>query len=186
MKRVQITMEHTEESVRRLAKVQYDTFSVHTKLFWYAACLVAILLGFGLIVDLGEPLRYVPLAFGCVAIVNIGASGRVRAEKTLEAIRRQGRFPRTAMTFTGREIQIREETGGETVLEYGSLYRLVEDGAYFYLFLNRTAAYMVPKEQLEDEEAFRRLLEEKSGRTFRRPASLLKLRLSTLRGLGKQ
>ena len=186
MKRVRITMEHTEESVRRLAKVQYDTFSFSVKLLWYAVCLLAILVGFGLIVDLGKPLRYIPLAFGCMGIVNIGASGRLRAGKTLEAVRRQGGFPCTAMTFTEREIQIVERTGGENTLEYGGLFRLVEDGEYLYLFINQNAAYMVPKEQLEDEESFRRFLEEKSGRSFQRPASLLNFRLSTLRGQRKR
>lgn len=186
MERVQITMEHTEKSVRRLAKVQYDTFSARAKLFWYGLCLLCILAGLGLLFNLGTPLRYIPLAFGCVILVNIGATGRLRADRTLEAVRKQGAFPRTTMTFLKNKIQIAERTGETSELKYDGIFRLVEDGDYLYLFLNRSAAYMVPREQLEDADAFRRFLEEKSGRTFRRPASLLTMSLSTLRGQGRR
>ncbi|MCI8399443.1 MAG: hypothetical protein HFF90_08620 [Oscillibacter sp.] len=54
MERVQITMEHTEKSVRRLAKVQYDTFSARAKLFWYGLCLLCILAGLGLLFNLEQ------------------------------------------------------------------------------------------------------------------------------------
>ena len=123
MDRVQITMKHTEESIKRLAKVQYDTFSVHTKVIWYGICLICILMGFGLIIDIGTPWRYIPLAFGCVAFANIGASSKARASNTLDAVRRQGGFPCTTMTFLNNKIRISEQTGGSADLEYNSLFR---------------------------------------------------------------
>ena len=186
MDRVQITMKHTEESIKRLAKVQYDTFSVHTKVIWYGICLICILMGFGLIVDIGTPWRYIPLAFGCVAFANIGASSKARASNTLDAVRRQGGFPCTTMTFLNNKIRISEKTGGSADLEYNSLFRLVEDQEYLYLFTTRTAAYMVPKEQVHDMEGFKAFLEKKSGQAFHQPVNLLKCNLSALRSMRKK
>lgn len=181
MKPIRVTMQHSEQTVHRLAGVQYNTFSGFAKLFWYLLCILGILSGFGLIADPGEPWRYVILAFSCVVIVNVGATGRFRASKTLRAIKAQGGvFPRTDMTFAESAVHIREEDGSSSDLSYDRIIRLVEDPQYLYLFITREAAYMVPLEQVPDKKSFMGFLEKQVGLAFQPPLELMNINLKTL------
>ena len=169
MKLIRVTMQHNEQTVHRLAGVQYNTFSGFAKLFWYLLCILGILSGFGLIVNPGEPWRYVILAFSCVVIVNVGA---IKAQG--------GVFPRTDMTFAESAIHIREEDGSSSDLSYDRIIRLVEDPQYLYLFITREAAYMVPLDQIPDKKSFMGFLEKQVGLAFQPPLELMNINLKTL------
>ena len=181
--REEITMQHNTSSVKRLAGVQYKTFSARRRVLLYALSLVCIALGFGLIYPSTFTVRIVLLAFGCILLVNVGASAAIKADKTLQAIERQGGvFPCTRMTFYDSTVKIAELDGKPHTLKYSDILYLAEDSQYYYLFITNEAAYMVPKEQLRDEEVFRKTVESKSGKKFSRPGGLFSLCLSDIKG----
>ena len=180
---VTITMEHSEETIRRLSKVQYDTFSAATKVVWYLTCVVSLALGTGLIGRLGETPRLLLTAFGAIALMNVGAGAKARAGRVIAAVRQNGEFPRTTLTFHDAEIGI-EERGGKTgSMKYSGILRLVKDDEYWYLFISRTAAYMLPVTGLNGQISparFEALLQKKAGLEFERPFSLLRVNLQDL------
>ena len=181
--REEILMQHDRASVRRLASMQYKTFSGRQRLLWSALALILIALGFGLIVDLGTPWRYIPLALGCLLFVNVGASAELKADRTLRAIQQQGgEFPRTKMVFSERSVLVTEHGGSAHTLPYTRFVRLAEDAEYCYLFITNEAAYMVPLAQIRSRERLRSALEKGSGQRFVRPAGLFSLRLRDLFG----
>lgn len=183
MQDIAITMEHTEETVRRLAKVQYDTFSAVTKIAWYLTCIVCLMLGTGLIGELGNTSKILLTAFGAIAIMNVGASGRARADRVLAAIRQKGQFPRTTLTFREGHIDIEERSDGTGKMAYSSILRLIKDDEYWYLFISRTAAYMLPMTGLNGRMSparFEELLQKKTGLTFARPFNILRVNLPDL------
>ncbi len=182
MEQFKITMQHSEATVRRLAKVQYNTFCGHIKIGWYLICGLCILIGLNILGGFPEVVRYLLLAFGSIAIVNIGTSGHMRADKTLAAVKAWGEFPRTVLSFRDEEVRVTDYIQGEDTrtVPYGSFIRLVADGEYFYLFVSPDAAYMLPLSQMKDPEKFRRFLEEKTGREFRPPLSIFSFRLSSV------
>lgn len=176
--REEIRMQHDPATVKRLAGVQFKTFSAVWRFLLFALSLFLILLGFGLIHDFGVPARYFFLALGCILLVNVDASASIKADKTLQAIRQQGGvFPCTKMVFSDSSVRITEEGGKSHTLKYADILRLAEDGQYFYLFITTEAAYMVPKDQLKDADAFREQLTFKSKKNFIRHSGFFSLRL---------
>lgn len=176
-------MQHDTATVKRLSAVQFRTFSAARRFVLYALSLVLILFGFGLIYDLGSPWRYIPLAFGCILFVNVGTFAGLKADRTLHAIRQQGgQFPCTKMVFGDSSIRITEEGSKSHSMKYTDILRLAEDREYYYLFVTTEAAYMVPKEQIRDNPAFRTHLEQKSKKQFSRPFGLLSVRLRDIAG----
>lgn len=183
----EIIMQHDTASVKRLSVVQFNTFSAGRRYALYALALLLILFGFGLIYDFGTPARYFFLAPGCILLVNVGASAGLKADKTLAAIRRQGgRFPCTKMLFGDSSIRITEEDSKSRTMKYGDILRLAEDREYYYLFVSTEAAYMVPKNQLHDSDAFRKHLMRKTNMDVSHQTGLLSLRLRDLTGRGKK
>ena len=57
------------------------------------------------------------------------------------------------------------------------MYRLVEDGEFFYIFRNQYGGYMIPKAELEEKEKeFRLFMEKQTKQTFEtKAAPVLKL-----------
>ena len=136
--REEIVMQHDPATVKRLAGIQYKTFSAVRRAVLYAVSLICIALGFGLIYSFDSVFRIVLLASGCILLVNIGTSAGIKADKTLRAIEQQGGvFPRTRMVFHDSSVKITEEESKPHTLKYKDILRLAEDGAYFYLFITR-------------------------------------------------
>ena len=177
----EIYMQHSQATVKRLSGVQYNVFSGSARNLYYLLSLLGILLGFGLIYDFGSPVRYLFLAAGCILFANIGTSASIKANRTLQAIERQGgKFPLTKMSFGSSGVRVKEEDGQAETIKYRDFLRLAEDSKYYYLFITREAAYMVPKEQIKDDAAFRSLLKKGSGKNIIRSTGLFSLRLRDL------
>lgn len=185
--REEIVMQHDTATVKRLAAIQYKTFSAKKRLILYALSLICIALGFGLIYRFDSVIRLVVLAFGCILLVNVGASASVKADKTLRAIEAQGgAFPCTQMIFFDSSVKIKEQDSKPHTLKYNDILRLAEDRLYYYLFITTDAAYMVPRCQLRDEALFRKTLESRTGMRFSRPGSLLSLSLRDIKASFKR
>ncbi len=185
-KQYKITMRHDKSTIERLGKIQYDTFSVKTKYFLYAFCLLCLLLGTGFIVQMEGAIQILLLAIGGIGIVNIGASGKYYANENIKIIEKNGgRYPCTTITFTDNDMKITESgvAHNSSNLSYGKIIRLVEDKDYLYLFVNKMAAYMLPLSEItgnQEPDTFKSFIEQKTGLRFSPPFSLMTWRFNLL------
>lgn len=167
-------IQHSKETFQRLAKIQHDEYGVTLKLLMMgigAVCLmVGISKGFNNILSIA-------LMFtGCWTFTSLNLPAQRNADKMISLA--EGSFPHTKYAFLASEIQI---TSGETTstLAYDKVYDLLEDNDYFFLFLNNSAGYMVPKKSIRpaDTAQFAALLEEKVGLKRHRVTGLLTLNM---------
>lgn len=168
-------IEHSEETFKRLARIQYDAYCVPTKLMLAALGAVCVYLGMTMT---GSAFSMVLLFLGCWTIISIQLPAKRNAEKMIAMAK--GDFPVTQYRFWTDHIQISgEQTSAE--LNYTQIYDLLEDREYLYLFLNRTSGYMIPKDSVSPcIEDFILFLEKKTGKKKSSVKGLLSLNLSAL------
>lgn len=177
-----VTMTHTAQSVEQLSKVQYNTFHAKAKVFWYVAFFACILGGLGLFGDLPSTGQVLLIAIGGIGIMNVGASARARTDKTLKIIQAHGNhFPTTQMTISSKKITILEEgSDSPKPLKKTTVVRLVEDEQYYYIFITQGGAYMVPKEQIANQEDFVKTLEQATDKSITQPLQFKHITLQWL------
>ena len=74
-------MQHTEESIRRLSKIQYHTFRPGVRLLWMAAGVGTI---FGAVYSGADQLLfYLLMLAGCWLVMNLDLPARHRADKII-------------------------------------------------------------------------------------------------------
>lgn len=170
-------IQHNRETIHQLSRVQYSQFRLGTKFFW-GIISIATLLGAAYNAE-NKMLFYMLLFVGCWLISNSDLPAKHLADKILEAAK--GDLPHSTYLF--REHTLRIISGDyDTTLPYKELFALVEDKEYFYLFINRNAGYMVPKQSLEpaDPAQFRSELQQESGLKFRKPTTFFNMSLPRL------
>lgn len=171
-------IQHSRETIHRLSRVQYNQFRLGTKFFW-GAISIATLLGAAFNSE-NKMLFYMLLFAGCWLISNADLSAKHLADKIVEAAK--GDLPHSEYHF--QEHSLRVISGDyDTTLPYQELFALVEDKEYFYLFINRNAGYMVPKQSLEPSNLadFRTALQKASGQKFRKPTTFFNMSLPRIR-----
>lgn len=174
MQTFSIHMTHTEATIRRLSKVQYNTFHRTAKAFWYTVFFCCILFGTGQLVELDTAPQILLIAIGGVGITNVGASARAKADRLLRIIQANGnQFPESEMTISPKGITVLEKGGDTpTTVKKSDVYRLVDDPQYVYIFITREAAYMLPKDQISDYKAFGETLKQATDRSIQPPFQL--------------
>lgn len=135
---------HSEDTIRRMAKVQCRTFGVGAMT---ASFLIALfLIGIGLF---GKPLpdaaQVICIAFGCFALVSMDQPAKVLAQQVIVSL--NGNFPKVSYQFHEKDISL---TGTDTAarVSYGEIIRLVEDKEYLYLFVTDKSAYMIDRAEV--------------------------------------
>ena len=178
-----ITMTHSKETIRRLSKVQYKSFSGIDRVLWYILSLMLIASGFGLIFSFRPPITYISLAMGCLVFTNVGITAKLNANQVIDQIEKSGgRYPSTTVAFYEKDMQITEHTLGKQVryLKYAYIRKLVEDEAYLYLFVSDKAAYMLPKSEIKDLKTLKQQLEASTALRFVPPSQLLTYSLADM------
>lgn len=173
------SMRHTEQTLRRLSKTQYDTFCFGRKA-GQAVCGL-ILIGMG-IAGGSAVLSVLCLFAGCWLCMNTDVPARVRADKVISSM--NGRFPCTRYRFSAAQILLDAEEGGNEEsprIPYASLIRLVEDEGYLYLYISKLSAYMIDKATISpDVSSLKELIGQQSGLRWTRPTSFFNFSLRTL------
>lgn len=175
---MKLEMRHTEESIRRLARVQYNTYCMGQKLI--TALFAAALVVLGMLGFFGQVTSLVLVAIGCWTFTGINAPADRNAKKMIECAK--GRLPSSAYTF-GADAVIIEGDGQQETLRYKDIYSLIWDGPYLYLFISRYSAYMIPMETMpeKDAEELRELLRKRTGLALERPGSMLSFNRKALK-----
>ena len=173
------SMRHTEQTLRRLSKTQYDTFCFGRKAVQAVCGLILIGLG---IAGGNAVLSVLCLFAGCWLCMNTDTPAKVRASKVIDSM--NGRFPFTCYRFGPAEILLDagEDGDGEPQrIAYASLIRLVEDEGYLYLYISKLSAYMIDKATVApDAASLKALIEKQTGLRWTRPTSLFNFSLRTL------
>lgn len=167
-------MEHTEESIYRLSSVQFNIFGVWHKLIRILTALTLLWLGINM--KSSMVVAAFCLMVGAWMIASLNQIPKHKARKLIDSA--DGKLPKSAYTFEERQIRIKS-TGTSSSITYDQITRLVEDDDYFYLFINRNAAYMLAKKSIEPSaKELRSFLAEHTGLqwTANRPLWRMNLR----------
>lgn len=163
-----VTMQHTEESIQRLARVQYDTYCMGQKAVNLVFAVILLLMGAMNLFDTAMSL--VLLALGCWSLMSLNAPANRNAKKMIEYAK--GNLPASEYEFREDGVVIAGD-GTETRLKYGDIYSLICDNEYLYLFISRASAYMLPAGGEEGAE-LKAFVTERCGLPIERPGSLLR------------
>lgn len=175
---MKVEMQHTEKTIRRLARVQYDTYCLTQKLVTALFAIILLVLGAWNCFDGTTSL--VLVALGCFTITGINTPADRNAKKMIEYAK--GDFPASEYQFRDNAVQISGD-GQQTLLNYTDIYSLICDGPYLYLFISKHSAYMIPLESLGTQKAaeLKAMLSEKTGLRVEKPGNLLAINLGSLR-----
>ena len=162
----EVTMQHSEESFLLLARMQHELFNRKNQRTRMVLSLGLVLLGM-VYAESGWGMLLV--ALGCFLATGKNNRPNRTAKELTEQIQAQGgNYPASRYEFheDAMEIVLLPEIEDEenSFLSYDAVYRLAEDAKYFYLFRDAYGGYMVPKDQLKEQEnQFRKFLQEKTG-----------------------
>ncbi len=161
---IQASIQHTEETCRRLSKVQYVKYDTTRKIIRWLLGGLPIVLGFLFGVDTTIGILFILFAlFFLYKTANSYESEGVRAFlSTPEA------FRHVDYEFHSKNMVI--AAGGlRKTLHYDQLYSLVEDEAYLYLFLNRQQAHMMACNSVDGGwEQLKVFLTQQTGKQWQR------------------
>lgn len=172
-----VSMQHTERTFEKLARMQYDLFCKSNLVVRSMLGMGAVVLG---VVNFSAWWGVLLIAYGSYLASGKYNSANHTAHKLAKQIRDAGMdFPASRYVFRENSFEIipmPENANGEC-MAYSDVHRLGEDGEYFYLFRNQYGGYMVPKAALgEREKEFRLFVEEQTKKTFEtKTAPVMKL-----------
>lgn len=163
-------MHHTPKSFENLAQMKYD-------LFCTTNLVVRLILSFAFLIvgvnNLNAWWGILLSVYGAYLLNTRYASANHTAHKlTAQLEATKVPFPASRFCFYADRMDILplpEDAGEKTSLAYPDFFRMAEDSQYIYIFRDKFGGYMIPKASLQDEEtAFRRFLQEKTGKTIYR------------------
>ena len=169
------SVEYTAQTVRKMEKIRYRTFSFITSLVRIVCGAVMVVSGY----FTGGSWGTLFVAFGCILAVSGDVVGRWRCDQTVKAM--GGRTIHVDYEFADQEFV--SVTGRERLsCAYRDIICLMEDESSYYLYPNEHQVYMLQKETLRpsDREGFRRFLSERCRVEWLKPLSLLTVNLKQI------
>ena len=160
-----VTMRHNSKTFEKLAHMQYDLFCKGNRYARTAISIVLILTG---IANSGTWWGLLIIGYGWYLISSTYAQANHTARKLSKGITQaKMEFPASRYEFTDDGMQIYtlpEDKPFGDPLPYSEFYRMGEDAEYFYIFRDQHGGYMIPKNQLDDEQGFRGFLKRMTGK----------------------
>lgn len=170
-------MKHSEDSIRRLTKVQYNAYQVGKKFLFLLAGGVLILVAVfgGMSLSASGVIAFI----GCMIIWFSNFPAQLAAAQMNRAI--NGKYPRVEYYFFDEAVDITDGKEWFT-LPYKGIQRFFEDKEYWYFFLTTNTSYMIPKSTLKkgDASKFTTFIENRCGLKAEKPVAALNIRLGTL------
>lgn len=158
------------EKIKRLTKMQYNTFSMGRKILQVLLSLFLIAAGllFG-----RNVLAILSLALGCYLLVSLDYRPRTVADAIIKQFR--GAYPSLQYIFSDEGIRTDQQAGSTP---YRKIIMLIDDTEYFYLYLNKATAFMVDQSTVKGSGAldgFKTYLAARTGLDWIAPPSLFNL-----------
>lgn len=169
-------MVQDEQTIRRLAVLQYDLFQAGRKLLFILLGIFMIL--FGIMADLPLQAAGIVVFLGCFCLWFRKAPAQITANRMVAAI--GGAYPHTKLYFHQDGADITD--GKEWFhMPYHLVQRLVQDKKYYYLWLTHSTCYMIDKTTVEpDLNRFQNFLEEQTGLLTEKPPTLFQFNIAAV------
>ncbi|MBR5301708.1 MAG: hypothetical protein IKU38_02630 [Clostridia bacterium] len=169
-----VSMKHTEQSIEKLAHMQYDLFCKSNLIARTMIGMGAVVFG---IANLSAWWGVLLIAYGSYLATGKYNAANHTAHKLCKQIKESGmEFPSSRYVFRDNAMEIiplPENTNGVNLM-YKEIRRLGEDMDNFYVFRDQYGGYVIPKVELGEREAdFRVFLEKKAQQSFRAQMSPL-------------
>ena len=179
MEGLEVKMRHDRKTLIALAHMQYDLFCGRNRAARSFLSLVLIVLA--ILYGGGSVWSLLIIGYGCYLMTSTYAASNRTAHKIADQLEAEGKpLPASRYVFEKNKMRIFNLADGEELeaLPYHEVLRIGEDMGAYYLFRNEYGGYRIPKEQLgEREDAFRRFIQDKTGKLImRRVTPLNRLR----------
>ena len=161
---------YTQESIRAMTKMAYDLFQPQLSGRIYLVAFL-LLMGGALGYSSGNPGFVTMLAIGCFALTSAEYASKAAAKRMIAFF--NGNFPTLKFTFRENSMFVVTPQDSGTV-QYDILIRLAETREHFFLFNSQQSAYIIGKNDFTqgNDDEFKVFLQEKTGLTFERGATL--------------
>ena len=177
-----VTMQHSEDSLLALSRMQYDLFCTRNRIVRTILSAVLVIIG---VMNYSAWWGILLLGYGCYLTTSTYVSPDRTAHKLAAQIKQSGKpFPCSRYVFEkgGMHIFMMPENEETDPLPYSEILRIAENASYFFIFRDQYGGYMIPKEALGDRvDAFRRFIEDKTGKSVALKASPFKRMLARMK-----
>lgn len=167
-------IEHTEDTITSLYRVQYHAFSKLQMLIWMAVGFAMIMVAAFAAIPLWA--KTVLLLIGALVVTGVDFPAMVRADSVVEA--RRGNLPKMEYEFHKDAVKVSGE--GSMSIAYKKIVRMAEEKNYLYLFMGRDSICMIEKASIKpnDLDEFKEFMAQKTGLTWQSEKSLLAFNLA--------
>lgn len=166
MAKYQVTMQHDEDTLLALSRMQYDLFCTSNRVARTFLSVALIAAG----ISASSWWSLLAVGYGCYLVTTTYASSNRTARRIADQLKSSGQpFPCSVYSFEKNAMRITTQPDGEELdpLPYAGVLRLGEDRDAFYLFRDQYGGYRIPKRELGDREAaFKSFIEERTGKLF--------------------
>lgn len=179
MEKYSAYIQHSEDTVRRLAKMQYELYQNKKR---YTILIVGVAIAaLGLIFRENNVLFVIFMLIGCWVAMSTSIPAKMTAQKMIDAF--NGSYPKTNYSFEEDKIVVSGKTYRKNgQVKYDRIISLSQDERYLYFFIDKRTAHMIDKDTLQPKEyaEFSSFLQRKSNCKWKNPRPLLFFRLSDL------
>ncbi len=171
MKSYTAQIKHSEDTIKAMAKAQYESFRPKSYYIMMVSAIALLALAV-FIPGIGQGFKTLMIMLGCFGIVGLGSPPRQLAKQVINNLK--GRFPSMGYSFGEKSVQL---TGADVpVLEYKEIIHLSEDRNYLYIFIQNRSAFMLERSSIKpDEQGLKKLVADKTGIAWSRPGVMAKL-----------
>lgn len=168
-------MTYGVEEIKETERVINSTFHIASIIGVYTFCILLILLG----IYLNNALGFILIATGCLAITQVNLPSQIKIRNTIAAL--NGRNIIADYSFYHNYFTCKTVQGIQTI-NYSAIIKIVDGGRYLYLFTDRSKAYVLDSETLDNLLEFKEFINQITGLNWERPISSLYSLLKNIRG----
>lgn len=168
METFEVEMRHDRQSLTALSHMQYDLFCQRNRMARGLLSLTLIVIA--IFYGGGSWWSLLIIAYACYLTTSTYASSNRTANRIADQLEQAGQpLPASRYIFEKNSMRVLDLNSGEELdpVPYGEVFGLGEDRDALYLFRSQYGGYRIPKDALgEREDAFRRFVQNKTGRLF--------------------
>lgn len=154
---------HNEDSCIALAQAQRRLYEADRNQKFTVAGYVCIIAGGALFALLHQSaIAFLPVIIGCLLLVSQGTLAKIRAKQMMKSMGGQNLSVDYRFDPDGINIKNAQRQGKAA---YSSIVNIAEKDAFFFLFINKSTAHILPKKDFTfgDPASFPAFIENKTG-----------------------
>ena len=174
MKRFTAHITHTYDTILRMCRAMDDTFFFRRKI---SMVIIGVMLTVFGVWNMDNVVGILFLMIGCWLLASLNLPAKNQADNVRKAL--AGKYPANKYEFFDKHFVLYAQN--QDIINYSNLIRLVEDEMYCYLWISRSASYMIEKYSLGKEiENFKAFMEKQTGKEWEKPQKLMGVNLGTI------